>query len=155
MASGDPIRVFVTHAWQEHDDYLRVFEYLESARNFRYQNVSILKHPAGAGVEAEREELRRQIGRCEAVIALASLIKPQHELLYFEINCARGTDKPVLLLPPFGHELQLPLAYKGLADEEIRWDERAIVDALLRQARHHESTRWDTIEFKLEDFKPD
>ena len=33
MSQNNPIRVFVTHSWEVSDDYLRVFEYLESARN--------------------------------------------------------------------------------------------------------------------------
>ena len=44
----------------------------------------------------------------------------------------------------------LPAEFRGLADENAAWDERAIVDALRRQARHQESTRWDTLEFKLD-----
>ena len=35
-------------------------------------------------------------------------------------------------------------------NEVIDWDERALVDAIRRQARHEETTRWDTIEFKLD-----
>ena len=40
MSQRDPIRVFVTHCFEEGDDYLRVFEYLESAQNFYYNNCS-------------------------------------------------------------------------------------------------------------------
>ncbi len=40
MSQADPLRLFVTHAWENSDDYLRVFEYLESARNFFYRNYS-------------------------------------------------------------------------------------------------------------------
>jgi hypothetical protein len=151
MASGDPIRVFVTHAWQESDDYLRVFEYLESARNFRYFNCSAPgRRPDARAVEAERDELRRQIGTSEAVIALASMLPAESALLHFEINFAKSGDKPVIMLPAFGGELALPAEFRGLADENVAWDERAIVDALRRQARHQESTRWDTIDFKLD-----
>ncbi len=149
MASGDPIRVFVTHAWQESDDYLRVFEYLESARNFRYLNCSV---PAlqVSGHEAVREELRRQINAAEVVIALASLSVQDRDLLYFEINYAKSADKPVVMLPGFGREYPLPREFNGLLDETAKWDERSLVDALRRQARHQETTRWDTIEFKLD-----
>jgi hypothetical protein len=151
MSSGDPIRVFVTHAWQEGDDYLRVYEYLESARNFRYFNCSAPgRRPAGQVVDAERDELRRQISTSEAVIALSSMIATDRALLHFEINFAKSIDKPVIMLPAFGSELALPAEFRGLADENAAWDERAIVDALRRQARHQESTRWDTIEFKLD-----
>jgi hypothetical protein len=34
MSQRDPIRVFVTHCFEESEDYVRAFEYLESARNF-------------------------------------------------------------------------------------------------------------------------
>jgi hypothetical protein len=37
-----------------------------------------------------------------------------------------------------------------MADEVSAWNERNLIDALRRQARHQETTRWDTIEFKLD-----
>ena len=37
MPQANPIRLFVTHMWEDNDDYLRVFEYLESAKNFFYR----------------------------------------------------------------------------------------------------------------------
>ena len=40
MSQNNPIRLFVTHAWETSDEYLRIFEYLESARNFFYKNLS-------------------------------------------------------------------------------------------------------------------
>ena len=59
MSQRDPIRVFVTHAWEQSDDYLRVFEFLESARNFYYRNCSNPdQHPVDKSVEGLREELR-------------------------------------------------------------------------------------------------
>ena len=45
MSQANPIRLFVTHAWELSDDYLRVFEYLESARNFFYRNYSTPDKP--------------------------------------------------------------------------------------------------------------
>lgn len=151
MASGDPIRVFVTHAWRDSDDYNRVFEFLESARNFRYLNCSAPgRRPASGGVEVERDELRRQISSAEAVIAVAAMLGQDQALLHFEMVYAQSLHRPVLLLPVFGQALNMPAAFQGLADESLQWDERALVDALRRQARHEESHRWDTIEFKLD-----
>src|SRR5579862_3132611 len=151
MSQREPIRVFVTHSFQESDDYLRVFEYLESARNFYYRNCSVPGAPAHvAGQEPLREQLRAQITLAEVVIALASMFATHQDLLLFELNYAKASDKPVLLLPLFGRE-QLELkAFAGLVDENVAWDERALVDAVRRQARHEDTTRWDTIEFKLD-----
>ena len=150
MSQANPLRLFVTHAWENSDDYLRVFEYLESARNFFYKNYSTPdKRPSG-DKEALREDLRRQIVPVEAVIALSSLHTTQRELLTFQLLYAQANHKPVVLLKPFGGTGEAPKEILDLADEIVAWDERALVDSIRRQARHEETTRWDTIEFKLD-----
>ena len=151
MSKREPIRVFVTHCFEESDDYLRVFEYLESARNFYYRNCSAPDQRVHTGgQDALRELLRQQITPAEVVIALASMYPAHQDLLLFELNYAKASDKPVLLMPNFGREQLEIKAFAGLIDENVGWDERALVDAVRRQARHEETTRWDTIEFKLD-----
>jgi hypothetical protein len=150
MSQANPVRLFVTHAWENSDDYLRVFEYLESARSFFYKNYSTPdKRPSGDR-EALREDLRRQITPVEAVIALSSLHATQPDLFTFQLLYAQTRHTPVILLKPFGGSGEAPKEILDLADEVVAWDERALVDAIRRQARHEETTRWDTIEFKLD-----
>jgi len=62
----------------------------------------------------------------------------------------RSSDRPVILLNTFGRTVSLPKDVASLADEVIEWDERALSDAVRRHARHQDTTRWDTIEFKLD-----
>ena len=151
MSQNNPIRVFVTHAWEVSDDYLRIFEYLESSRNFFYKNLSAPdKAPAGGGKEADREELRRQIAQAECVIALPALYREQSELMLFQLTFAKASDKPVILMRPFGANQVLSKEITSLSDQIVDWDGRALVDAIKAQARHEESNRWDTIEFKLD-----
>ena len=40
ISQQNPVRVFVSHAFEPSDDYHRVFEYLESSHNFFYRNCS-------------------------------------------------------------------------------------------------------------------
>jgi hypothetical protein len=150
MSQANPLRLFVTHAWATSDDYLRVFEYLESARNFFYRNYSTPDQRPQGDKEAQREDLRRQIAPVEAVIALSSLFETHQDLLTFELLYAQANNKPVILMKPFGTRKDVPKAILDLANEVVDWDERALVDAIRRQARHEETTRWDTIEFKLD-----
>ena len=150
MSQANPVRLFVTHAWETSDDYLRVFEYLESARNFFYRNYSTPEQRPQGDKEALREDLRRQITPVEAVIALSSLFEKHQDLLTFELLYAQANHKPVILMKPFGTRAEAPKAILDLANEVVEWDERALVDAIRRQARHEETTRWDTIEFKLD-----
>ncbi|MBV8800785.1 MAG: hypothetical protein JO208_13375 [Alphaproteobacteria bacterium] len=150
MSQANPIRLFVTHLWENSDDYLRVFEYLESSRNFFYRNSSKPEQRPSGDKEAQKEEWRKQIAPVEAVIGLASLYPLSQDLLTFQLLYAQASQKPVVLLKPFGSQQPIPKALADLADEIIDWDERALVDAIKRQARHEDTTRWDTIEFKMD-----
>jgi hypothetical protein len=150
MSQANPIRLFVTHLWEKSDDYLRVFEYLESARNFFYRNYSTPEQRPVGDKEALKEDLRKQITAAEAVIALASLYPQNPDLVIFQLLYAQANHKPVILLKPFGGTGAVAKPLAEHADEIVDWDERALVDALRRQARHEDTTRWDTIEFKLD-----
>ena len=46
--------------------------------------------------------------------------------------------------------MQIPKALSHLADELVEWDKRTLVDAIRKHARHEDTQRWDTIEFKLD-----
>ncbi|HET9389005.1 MAG TPA: hypothetical protein VFO44_05105 [Steroidobacteraceae bacterium] len=150
MSQADPIRLFVTHLWENSDDYLRVFEYLESSRNFFYRNSSKTEVRPQGDKEALKEDLRRQIAPVEVVIGLSSLYETSQDLVTFQLLYAQASQKPVILMKPFGSQRPVPKALADLADELVDWDERALVDAIRRQARHEDTTRWDTIEFKME-----
>jgi hypothetical protein len=150
VTQKNPIRLFVCHVWQDNDDYQRIFEYLESTANFFYRNTSTPdKRPAGDR-EAMRDDLRRQIGEAEVVILPAALYRRNVDWVEFQLNCAKAFDKPVLVLEPFGGTETLAPAVQSLADDIVPWDQRQLADAIKRQARHEETTRFDVIEFKLD-----
>jgi hypothetical protein len=150
VSQSNPIRLFVTHIWEDNEEYQRVFEYLESARNFYYRNTSEPQKKRPVDKEAQREDLRHQIALAEVVIVLPNLYQTQSELVLFQMNFAKAADKPIVAMVHFGSKLPLPKAIAELADEKAEWDERSLADALRRQARHEDTNRWDTIEFKLD-----
>ena len=153
---ANPIRLFVSHAWEENDDYVRVFEYLEASGTFYYINSSQPQAKRPIDRESQREDLRRQIAPCEVIIVLPAVYRLAPELVQFQMNFAKAADKPIVALENFGSTEALPKVIADLADEVSPWNERNLIDALRRQARHEETTRWDTIEFKLDDeFKID
>ena len=152
---SNPIRLFVSHAWVENDDYVRVFEYLEASGTFYYINSSQPQAKRPIDKESQREDLRRQIAPCEVLVVLPAVYRLAPELVQFQMNFAKAADKPIVAMENFGSTEALPKVIAELADEVSPWNERNLIDALRRQARHEETTRWDTIEFKLdEDFKP-
>ncbi len=150
ISQQNPVRVFVAHAFQSDANYLRVFEYLESSHNFYYRNCSDPDRPLTADSEGGREELRKQIALAEIVIVPAALYGPHREAIDFILNCAKGLEKPVLVIEHFGVKEKLPVQLEALGDEVLEWNERSIADAIRRQARHEDTSRWDVIEFKLD-----
>ena len=149
ISQKNPVRLFVSHVFEENDDYLRVFEYLESSHNFYYLNCSA-PEPRPTGDQAIKEELRRQIGLAETVIVPSGSYRAYRDLVDFQLHCAKGLSKPIIVLESFGIKEKLPVQLEALADEIVGWDERALCDAIRRTARHEDTTRWDVIEFKLD-----
>ncbi len=147
---SNPIRLFVTHAWADNEDYTRVFEYLEASGNFYYKNTSQPQAKRPIDKESQREELRRQIAPCEVVVVVPGAYVIAPELVLFEMTFAKAADRPIVAMENFGSSVPLPKAIADMADEVSSWNERNLIDALRRQARHQETTRWDTIEFKLD-----
>ena len=146
----EPIRLFVCHSWADSDEYLRIFEYLEAPGTFYYRNTSEPQIRRPADREAQRQDLRRQIAPAEVLIVAPQIFLAEPELITFEMTFAKAADKPVVALEFFGSAEKLPKAMQDLSDEIVGWNDRALTDALRRQARHEETTRWDTIEFKLD-----
>lgn len=151
MSEANPIRVFVSHTFQESDDYLRVFEFLESVDRFFYLNCSKPENvPQSGGLESIKDELIAQIKECEAVIILASQYLEQTDLTKFQIDVAEANEKPVIAIRTFGGVTETPQELVERANEHIEWNEREMVDSLKRQARLEDTSRWETIEFTLD-----
>jgi hypothetical protein len=132
------------------EDYSRVFEYLEASGTFYYKNTSQPQAKRPLDKESQREDLRRQIAPSEVVVVVPGAYFAAPELVLFQMNFAKAADRPIVALENFGSAEPLPKVIADLADEISAWNERNLIDALRRQARHQETTRWDTIEFKLD-----
>ena len=150
MSAKNPIRVYVTHAFARHQDYHRLFEYLEALPNFFYRNCSVPDHlPSTGGKEALKEEYRTQMKTAEVVVVLSSLYIENEFWTTYQMDVAQASNLPLVAVEPFGVSVKIPAELAKRAGEVVGWNERLIVDAVRRQARHEDTVRWDTIEFKL------
>lgn len=148
MSEKNPLRVFVTHCFAESDDYLRIFEFLESIDNFFYLNCAKPENvPETGGLEAIKDELIAQIKECEAVVILASLYMEKPDLTRFQIDVAEANNKPTIAIRPFGGVAETPRDLAARVKENVEWNEREIVDAIKKQARNEDTSRWEVIDF--------
>jgi len=148
VSESNPIRVFVTHAFHETDDYLRVFEFLEAVDRFFYLNMSKPDNvPASGGLEAIKEELIAQVKESEVIIVLPSLFEDKESIARFLMDAADVNNKPMIVIRPFGGLLDTPAAVIERCKEHIEWNDREMADALRRQGRGEDTARWETLDF--------
>lgn len=148
MSENNPIRVFATHSFDESDDYLRIFEFLEGVDRFYYLNVSKPENiPATGGLDAIKEELIRQIRESEAVFVLPSLYEQRGDLVRFMMDVADANDKKMIAVRPYGGVVETPEEIVNRCKEVIEWNDREMADALRRQARGEDTARWEVLDF--------
>jgi len=130
---------------------MRVFEFLESSKNFFYENCSNPEAmPPGGGAEAFKEELRKQIQLSEVVIVLTSVFEQNRDLLTFQLNAAQANDKALIAMEIYGQVTEIPDVIKERCSAVVTWNERMMIDAIYSEARHEATNRWDVIEFELD-----
>ena len=148
MSEKKPIRVFVTHAFAESDDYLRVFEFLESVERFFYLNVSKPENiPTEGGLEAIKDELIQQIKASEAVIIVADVYGQKTDLVKYMMDVAEANKIGMIAVRPFGGMAETAAEVVDRVQEHIEWNDRELVDAIKRQGRGEDTARWEVIDF--------
>lgn len=148
MSENNPIRVFVTHVFEESDDYIRVFEFLESVDRFYYINVSKPENiPSGGGVEAIKDELIEQIKAAEAVVVVSGAYEQKGELVSYMMDVAKANNIGMIAVRPFGGMTETPQDIVERVGAHVEWNAREIVDAIKHQGRGEETARWDVLDF--------
>jgi hypothetical protein len=148
LSESNPIRVFATHNFNESDDYLRVFEFLESVDRFYYVNVSQPENlPASGGPQETRDELIRQVKAAEAMFVLPSAWEQNPEQVNFMMDVAEANKIGMIVIKPFGGLHATPEELVTRCAEHIEWNDREMVDSLKRQARGEDTARWEVLDF--------
>jgi len=150
MSENNPIRLYAVHGWEKDEDYVRLFEYLESADKFYYRSLSDPDaHSTQApGVAARRTLINDALKQAECVVCTAGTWERYNDWARFTVETARSLDIPVVVVEHFGPK-NMDIRLKGHASETVGWDSRSIVDAIRREARHEDTTRFDMIEFDM------
>jgi len=140
--------VFVTHTFAESDDYLRVFEFLESVDRFFYINVAKPENvPSEGGLEAIKDELIQQIKASEAVVVVADAYSTKPDLVNYMMDVAEANDIGMIAIRPFGGLAETHPDVVSRVQEHVEWNDRELVDAIKRQGRGEDTARWEVIDF--------
>jgi len=149
VSERNPFRIFPTHGWIKDDDYLRLFEYLESTTNFYYENTCDPESsPEGETVAQRRTRVLDAMKSAEVLVVLSGMYDTQRQWIDFEVQAAKAHNVPIVLVEPFGPH-DAPAALKESAEQIVGWNSRTIEDAIRMAARHDDTKRFDVIEFDL------
>ena len=125
MSEKNPIRVFVTHVFEESDDYLRIFEFLESDDRFYYLNVSKPEHiPSDGRIESIKDELIAQIKTSEVVVVLPAIYELKPELVSYMMDVCEASDIGMISIRPFGGVAETPKEIVKRVGEPLEWNAR-------------------------------
>jgi hypothetical protein len=148
LSESNPITVFASHVFDEGNDYLRVFEFLESVDSFFYVNVSKPENvPKIGGLQAIKDELIEQIKGAEAILVLSDVYEQNADIVKFMMDVADANEIGKVAIRPFGGIRETPAEMLERCAETIDWNGREIADALRRQARGEDTSRWEVIDF--------
>jgi hypothetical protein len=154
VSEKNPIRVFVTHVFEEGDDYLRIFEFLESDDHFYYLNVSNPERiPSDGRIESVKDELIAQIKASEAIVVLPTVYEQKPGLVSYMMDVAEANDIGMVTIRPFGGLTEMPKEITKRVGEALDWNARLLIDSIKLIARGEDTQRWDVVDFP--GFEPD
>ena len=151
MSENDPYRVFVTHLFEENEDYQRIFEYLTGRDTFYYVGYSKPENmPQSGGVQALKDELISQIKPAEVVIMPVAMFELNSSLMRFQVDVGQANNKPIIGVKAFGETIAITKEVIDCCDDIIDWNDRAIIDAIKRLGGGDDTSEWEVIDFDLD-----
>ena len=124
-------KLFISHAWDYHDEYDRLVKMLDNAPLFQWSDYSVPVHdPFDSDSSRElKRKIKEQIRQCSVFILLAGMWVKYHDWILFEIKTANEYSKPILAVKPWGHQ-RIPEEAYTYADKIVGWNTNSIVSAI-------------------------
>jgi hypothetical protein len=130
-------RIFISHAWEYNEDYYRCEQFLNSAPNFSWTNLSVPEHDPILDTKRLAAELHNQMRTAHIFLILSGMYVAHSDWIQYEINFARRIGRPIIGIKPWGH-VAIPIAVQRGADEIVGWSSASIVNAVRRHALSNE-----------------
>ena len=121
-------RIFVSHAWDYHEEYYRFIKFLDDAPYFKYANYSVPRHDPFEGGNLY-DKLRQQIRPVQVVVILGGMYVAYSDWIQFEIEFSTELEKSILGVQPWGAQV-MPRAVQDAADKIVGWNTNSIVTAI-------------------------
>lgn len=131
--------IFISHAWKYSDDYDRIVNLLNKAKNFKLKNYSdpkddpVVDPDTPVGKRKMKKELDDQISPVNCVIVISGKYVAYRYWIQTEIEIAMKYKKPIIGIKPWGQE-RIPQEIQKVAKEIVGWNTDSIVSAIRRHS---------------------
>lgn len=115
-------KIFISHIGENEDEYSIFIEKLQAAHDFEFENLGILDRIA-------EKDLQEQIKSVGVVIILSGLYNKYTGIIRKQVDIAKGLDKPIIVIRPFGME-NVPFELEKIATDIVGWNAPCIVDSI-------------------------
>ncbi len=124
-------KLFISHAWDYHDDYTRLVNLLNEASYFSWSNFSVPRDDKFGRMTRSQleEEIRQQIRPVNCFVALAGVYMSNSDWIQFELDFANSINKPIIGVKPWGNT-NVSTAVSKVAKEIVGWNTDSIVAAI-------------------------
>lgn len=128
-------RLFISHAWKYGDDYNRLINLLNNAKNFSYFNYSAPaeKPLFPAGTPKTNSEIGKLISNkirpSQITIVISGMYGAYSDWMQYEIDESVRMGKPILGIYPWGQS-KAPTYVTSNADKMVNWNTDSIVSAI-------------------------
>ena len=126
--------LFISHSWTYGDAYDRLVDMLNAKPYFSYKNYSVPKYDPIHNVSNDyqlKEAIRRQMQPASCILILAGVYSTYSKWINIEIELAKSMNKKIIAIEPWGAE-KTSTVVKSAADEIVKWNTDAIVNAIRR-----------------------
>lgn len=121
--------LFISHAWDRHEEYERLVAMLDSASNFSWRNFSVPRTDPLPGGRTLASQLQAQIRPVNAALILAGMFVNHRDWILKEIELAQWYSKPIIGIVPWGNQ-RIPVQLEEAAVAMVRWNTDSIVAAI-------------------------
>jgi len=123
--------ILISHSWDYDNQYRKVKEWLDDARNFAWKDYSV---PFDKAIDADskkelKQKLRNKISACNCIIILSGMYVSYSEWIDYEIDTALEFKKPIVGVEPWGQE-RVPSKVRDNADKMVGWNADSVVKAV-------------------------
>jgi hypothetical protein len=133
MSHEKIVRIFISHSWDDDEEYIGLIKLLQKIKLFNFYNYSVPEQdPLIADSDKElMQELCDQLRGCHVLLVIANMCPSYSEWIQKEVLIARVYGKPVLGVVPRGQK-RISAFVREYSDFLVRWNSKSIAKAILR-----------------------